>query len=332
MKRVLTWIGRSALALFVVIAVLAIAGLIYQAVAEANDARSYPPPGELVDVGGYRLHLHCTGANTPGSPTVILDTLAGGSMVNWAWVQPEIAKVTRVCSYDRAGFGWSDSSPNPHNLQRAATDLHTLLTRARVTGPYVLVGHSLGGLIVRQFAAEHPSDVAGVVMLDAAHPDQFMRHPEYLNEAESMMPLIRLTPSLARLGLMRLYASSGDAFDFGDLPPRQRAELTAAWSASKHWDSQLVSLSTIQSFFEEAQGLGNLGDVPLAVITASENEANGWDALQAELAMLSTNSVHRTVSGATHASLAFNSQHAQATSAAILDVVKAAWTGQPLAK
>jgi pimeloyl-ACP methyl ester carboxylesterase len=253
--------------------------------------------------------------------------MGGGSMVNWAWVQPEVARATRVCSYDRAGYGWSEPGPGPSGPRAAATDLHTVLSRAGVAGPYVLVGHSLGGVIVRQFAADHPSDVAGIVLLDAAHPDQYARHPEYLKEIKDLMPLIRWAPLLARLGLMRLYVATGDGFDFGELPARPRAELAAEWSSSQHWDRELAMLSTAESFYAEAQSLGKLGEVPLVVITAGDNSLIGWKELQVELAALSTNSVHRTVEGATHVSLAFNPQHAGATSRAILDLLPAGPTG-----
>jgi pimeloyl-ACP methyl ester carboxylesterase len=175
-------------------------------------------------------------------------------------------------------------------------------------------------LVVQQFAANHPADVAGIVLLDASHPEQFARHPEYLDEIDSLMPLLRWTPLLARVGLMRLYARSGDAFDFGELPARQRAELAAAWSSAKHWDSQPASLSTLRSFYAEAHSLGSLGDVPLVVITAGDNHAVGWQALQVELAALSSNSVHKTVEGATHASLAFNPTHAKRVSDLVLEI------------
>jgi pimeloyl-ACP methyl ester carboxylesterase len=213
------------------------------------------------------------------------------------------------------------------SLHETAADLHTLLTRAGVAGPYVLVGHSKGGLIVRQFAADYPHEVAGIVLVDAAHPAQFDRHPEYLQETEELMPLLRWSPLLARLGLMRLYAADG--FDFGDLPERQKAELIAEWSTAKHWDGELPALMSLRSFFEEGQNLGDLGDLPLAVISAGENDATGWSELQAELAGLSTNSLHETVEGASHSSLAFNLEHARATSRVILRLLEIAGTTAP---
>ena len=121
---------------------LALVGAIYEFVEEAADAKTYPPPGQLVDVGGHRLHINCTGT---GSPTVIIEAGLGDWLTGWAWVQPEVAKTTQVCTYDRAGYGWSDPYPLPRNAEQFAKELHTLLHEANIPGPYVLVGHSLGG-------------------------------------------------------------------------------------------------------------------------------------------------------------------------------------------
>ena len=147
--------ARRALAgLALIVVALALTGVAYQGIATMVDAHRYPPPGRLVDVGGYRLHVYCTGS---GRPTVVLDALFPGTVSNWAWVQPQIARTTRVCAYDRAGLGWSDRGPGPRDARQHARELHTLLTRAQITGPYVLVGHSLGGLSVREFAEEYPT-------------------------------------------------------------------------------------------------------------------------------------------------------------------------------
>jgi DNA-binding CsgD family transcriptional regulator len=102
-------------------------GVAYQAIGEARDRAAYPPPGQLVDVGGYRMHINCVGA---GTPTVVLETLSGGVSPLWSWVQSDIAQTARVCAYDRSGFGWSNPAPRPLNLAQTAETLHTLLERA----------------------------------------------------------------------------------------------------------------------------------------------------------------------------------------------------------
>ncbi len=155
--------------LYPVLAVMAIASMGggYETVRESLDARTFPMPGQLVDVGGYRLHLHCTGS---GSPTVILEPGQGGVSSDFGWITPAVARDSTVCVYDRPGRGWSDATDVPQDGDRIAADLHTLLDRAHVPGPYVLAGHSFGGLYVLRFAAMFPDQVAGLVLLDSTAP------------------------------------------------------------------------------------------------------------------------------------------------------------------
>lgn len=129
---------------------------------------NYSPPGKLVDIGGYKLHLNCTGKD---GPTVVLIAGAGDFSLDWELVQPDVARFTRVCSYDRAGLAWSDPGPTPRTMRQDAHELHWLLRAARVKAPYVLVGHSLGGLIARVYAEEFPKEVAGMLLVDSTHED-----------------------------------------------------------------------------------------------------------------------------------------------------------------
>lgn len=327
----LRWLARGAAVIVVLAFGLAIAGLIYQAVASAEDARAFPPPGERVDIGGRALHLNCTGEAAAGRPTVILETLSGGFSSYWAWVQEDIEQTTRVCSYDRAGRGWSDPDPDIRTLQRTVADLHALLQAAGETGPFVLAGHSIGGLYVRRYAAEHPEEVVGLVLVDSSHPEQFERHPELLAQGQSFRRILVFFPALARLGLFHLYFAAGGEIDFQDLPARAHDETAAFLSSPGHWTSNLQELDGSEAIFEDAQQLGDLGDLPLAVVTAGTANPPGWQEMQAELAQLSTNSKQVIVDDAIHASLAFNEAHAEATSSAILEVVEAAFTGGRLA-
>jgi pimeloyl-ACP methyl ester carboxylesterase len=317
--------------LLVLLVVLVAAGAIYQRVGVARDAHAYPPPGERVDVGGRSLHLNCAGEAADGRPTVILETLSGGLSPYWAWVQPEIAQTTRVCSYDRAGRGWSDPGPEPPTLARTVADLHALLQAAGEPGPYVLVGHSIGGPYVRRYAADYPEEVAGIVLVDAGHPDQFDRHPELLAAVREFVSYLNFFPLLTDLGVFRLYFAAGGEIDFQDLPARQHAETAAFLSSADHWRSVRAETIAGEGIFRDAQTLGDLGALPLAVVTAGQGGASGWAGLQAELAQLSSNSMHVVVEDAQHASLAFNEAHARETSAAIRAVIEAVTTGQPLA-
>lgn len=336
-KPLLRWLWRGLLGLLGLLVILGGVGAIYQVIATARDRRTLRPPGQLVDVGGYKLHISCLGEAANGNPTVILETLSGGMSFYWDWMQPALAKHTRVCVYDRAGRAWSEPSTRPISLQQTVLDLHTLLKNANVPGPYVLVGHSIGGLYVRKFAADYPNEVVGLVLVDASHPAQLLRYPELQAENASYLRIAPLIAWLARLGVLHAYFALGGELDFADLPPLAHAETAAFWSSPAYFTSQRAEIVAGPQIFADAQSLGNLGNLPLAVISRGVNPAignhpNGWADLQNELAALSSNSLHKTVDGASHQSLAFKQQDAQVVSSIILQVVEAVRSGKPLAQ
>ena len=198
------------------------AGALYERFAAAHDRARHPPPGALVDVGGRRLHLHCVGSG----PTVILEAGGGASSLVWGRVQAELASFARVCAYDRAGLGWSEPSPRPPTPTNVAEDLRRLLERAGLAGPYVLVGHSLGGLYAQAFAFRYPDLVAGLVLVDSPHPDQALRNPPEVGRAMGRLALMARLGSVAvRLGLARV-AGWGTADGGGGT---SGAPLTAEW-------------------------------------------------------------------------------------------------------
>jgi pimeloyl-ACP methyl ester carboxylesterase len=196
-------IGRVLAMALGLLLVLGGAGSVYESIAEANDARAYPAPGRMIDVGGYRLHLNCVGA---GSPTVVIEAALGDSSLSWSSsVQPAAGRTTRVCTYDRAGMGYSDPGPLPRTAERFVEELHTVLLRADEPGPYVLVGHSLGGLPVRVFAHKYPTEMVGVVLVDSMSPSSAgpsgSGHTEQ-SDASSVEGWLLALPT--RTGLMRL--------------------------------------------------------------------------------------------------------------------------------
>ena len=182
--------------------------------AKAELAAKYPPPGKLVDVGGYRLHINCQGQ---GNPTVVIEAANGDFSLGWGLVQREVAKFTRICTYDRAGLGWSDRGPQPRTAHDIVEGLHTLLARSGVEPPYVLVGHSLGGLFVRLYAHEHPDQVAGMVLIDAAHEEMLLRSPEAIRRLRPRAD--KMTAWFLRLGQMT--AATGAFALAPKLYPRQ---------------------------------------------------------------------------------------------------------------
>lgn len=183
-------------------------GWLYQAMASQVDRRRYPPPGELVDVGGYRLHIYGLGTQHAG-PSVILDAGLGCTCMDWDNVQGEIAAFARVYSYDRAGFGWSDGGPRPRSSRQMVEELHRLLENAHVAGPYVLVGHSFGGFNVRLFADTYPQEVAGLVLVDTSHEDQLERIMGIQEENQATMRVLRLCSIVSPFGLMRVAVRAG---------------------------------------------------------------------------------------------------------------------------
>jgi pimeloyl-ACP methyl ester carboxylesterase len=265
--------------------------------------------GHLVDVGGHRLYIECTGS---GGPVVVLQSGLGESSSYWSLIAPTIAASTTVCVYDRAGHGRSEEAAGPQDGIALATDLHTLLERAGVAGPYVLVGHSSGGPYVRVFAARYPDQVAGMVLLDAQPADAFTALPDYPAFYQPYRLVTALSPSLARVGLLGLVLG---------LPADQS---TAASARSVH--AEVVALPTA---LQQALALTSLGDRPLIVVTAGTGQAAGWLTAQDRMTRLSTNSVHRLVDAATHVSLITGSDAAASTQA-IVDVVASVRSGTAL--
>ena len=306
------------------VSLLAAVGGGYATVREALDKGAFTMPGQLIDVGGHKLHISCTGS---GSPTVILEGGLGepGVMMS-GWIQPGVATTTQVCVYDRAGKGWSEPSETPQDGLSIATDLHTLLSRARVDGPYVLVGHSSGGVYVQVYAARYPEQVAGMVLLDSQPPDALANLPGYEGVYDGFRKAAGLAPALARLGVMRLVYSLVPT----GLPPEAQAEERAFWSTASHNRSFRDEVVGLKAALAEAQALESLGDKPLIVVTAAEDAEVGWLPLQDKMANLSTNSIHRVVQDVTHSSLTEDKGGSAISIQAILDVVAAVRSGVPL--
>jgi pimeloyl-ACP methyl ester carboxylesterase len=304
--------------LYPVIAMLALASIGggYQTLGEAADARAYPMPGQLIDVDRHRLHLRCTGA---GTPTVVLEPGAGEMSSNLGWIAPPVARDTRVCVYDRAGRGWSEPAATAQDGAQIASDLHRLLERGHVPGPYVLAGHSFGGLYVLTFAARYPDEVAGMVLVDSTAPATKPPTPSpgHGGSSDGMSRVAALVSTAARLGLARLYARSA----FGSLPPRSREEVRASDATARTLRSTIDEYLQANASTEQAAALRDFADKPLIVLTAGSGHDAAWSTAQNHLASLSTNSVHRVIAGATHEDLIANQEDAAATTQAILEVV-----------
>src|SRR5215207_8508409 len=311
--------------LYPVLAVLLVAsvGGGYQTVRQSIDTRAYPMPGQLVDVGGHRMHIHCTGA---GSPTVILEPGQGGASSDSGWVAPTVARDSRVCVYDRAGRGWSDPADGPQDAARIAADLHTLLERAQVPGPYVLAGHSAGGLYVQTFAAHYPDQVAGLVLLDSTAPKPGPALPSRTESYDVLGRISAVVSAVAHLGAARLIAQGSD----DTLPPPFGGESRANASTAPYLGSWLEEFIAANTSMQQAAALTSLDGKPLVVVTADTGNAAGWEQKQDKMATLSTNSSHRVAKDTTHKTLLYDEADSAQASQAIHDVIVAVRTSRPL--
>lgn len=293
-------IARGLLSLVALAVVLASAGAGYEAAMTRGDARAYPAPGRLVDVGGFRLHIHCTGA---GNPTVVLDAGLGGSSLDWSLVQPTLTTTTRVCAYDRAGMGWSDPSRTPRTPSNIADELHTLLVKANIAGPYVLVAHSLAGKSARLFAHRHRNEVAGLVLVDtrSEHMDALTTKGEQDAFVAAVEAQGRQYALARRFGIVRLFGS----------------ELAGASSVPAETRTVLALLSTQPSAIAATRGEAQaraasdadlraapaLGAMPLVVLVSDQSIAAipHWADAQRRQAALSDDGRMVVASGSSHA-------------------------------
>jgi pimeloyl-ACP methyl ester carboxylesterase len=291
------WLGYISLRLVIFVLAIAATGATDQWFEGNRDRSEHPASGHLVDMGGYRMHLYCSGI---GSPTVVFDSGLSDSYLSWYRVQPEVAQFTRACSYDRAGLGWSEPSPLPRNSGVFAEELHALLHNAGINGPFLLVGHSMGGYDVRIFASRFRSEVTGMILVDATHPDYANLLPELRAGLESWRSQLKRQELLMPFGIPRLLGWCGNG------PPEIRAELRAIECNVPHLRESIAeTLTTWDESAAQVRASGSLGNLPLIVI--SEDPAKNTPAFlsvfesgQEQLAGLSSNSVRMTAIGSGH--------------------------------
>ena len=252
---------RFAVSVCTALVFLALVGASYQAIGSWREARRSPEPGRFVDIGGMRLKLNCIGS---GSPTVVLESGLGDVLIEWRRVQPEIARFTRVCSYDRAGYGGSDAGPMPRTSARSAEELHALLQHAGERPPYLLVGHSYGGYVVRVFNGKYADEVRGIVLADSTQEDQYELLPDAWKRVGAAMldryqNQARWAPVFIDLGVARLMLSLRGVHD---------AYLILQ---SKYVRARASELESIRVSAEQARAADHIGDKPLVVLTGARN-------------------------------------------------------------
>jgi pimeloyl-ACP methyl ester carboxylesterase len=318
--------GRRGLLIYPVTFVMLVAGLggLYQATTKAPEAAAGAMPGRLVDIGGYRLHLSCTGT---GSPTVVLLNGLGQTSPQWSRTTPTVAQTTRICAYDRAGQAWSDDSPNRADSTHAASDLHRLLTAAGESGPYVLTGHSSGGVRALTYAAMYPHDVAGVVLLDSASPHQVELVKPFTGEYQLARRALAVAPTLFRFGIGHIT----QAMTTPALPGTPGEQASVFANSPRGMRSTRAEQTALPDALRQAQALTTLGATPLVVLTAKDNvdHRQGWGTAQDQLAALSTNTRH-TVANLDHMAFLEDPAGSAQSIQAITDVVASARNHTPL--
>jgi pimeloyl-ACP methyl ester carboxylesterase len=283
-----SWLNRAVRVLLTLLIAVLVVGGLYENISEARELRFHPMPGQLVDIGSYKMHIYCAGQ---GSPTVILDAGMGDSFISWHKVQPEIAKFTRVCSYDRAGIGYSDSSPRPSTSKDFAQELHTLLLNAGVPQPLILVGHSMGGFDVRLYASLYRNELVGMVLVDSSHPEQQKRLPPALNDLDATwLREQEVFEFTMPFGIPRLLGFCGND-----------AAIRAVDCNFHSVRESVAELKTISESAAQTAATGSFGDIPLVVLSHDPEKPqpdlpedlvkpanDAWQQMQEELAHLSS--------------------------------------------
>ena len=291
--RVLVGVVALALALGIVLGIAC-------AAAKSNLRRQYPAPGQLVEVGSSKMHLNCMGH---GTPTVILEAGLDDFSIFWVLVQAKVAEFTRVCAYDRAGLGWSESSDSPRTIGNMVSELHSLLAAAKIEKPFVLAGHSFGGALVRIYAHDYQEDVAGIVLVDATHEDLFIRIPAWQKPTGQMIGLYN---TLAQVSSFELLALAPQNTPNRGLPGEALAQYRAIAATTGYFKSANDERKAFEGNLAvlRAAGAEDLGNIPLIVLSRglwepslpdlseAENQIawQAWQEMQEELAALSSGS------------------------------------------
>ncbi|MBX3051412.1 MAG: alpha/beta hydrolase [Caldilineaceae bacterium] len=308
-RRVLRWMGRSLLLLAGLFLLL----FVYNQIASVSAARRFPAPGEMVDVGGHAMHLTCIGQ---GSPTVLVEAGSGSWSLDWRSVQEQMAEITRVCTYDRAGYGWSEAGPRPRTAKQIANELHGLVTKADIERPFILLAHSFGGLPARVYADEYTDDLAGLVLLDTRTATFSANRPAEMAAVEEAMQTQQAVwgSLLTQTGLIRLLGPILAPPPAG-LPESLHPIFRAQLNQPKFLQAVSAEGAMLAQSEQQASKTGPMGNLPLVVVThdpqhmlempglsaqVNQEADMAWQEAQRQLLSLSTDSKLVVASGSGH--------------------------------
>ncbi len=318
MKRIAVLIVAIIVGLPVLVVLI---GGIYQLASAALDRSTYPMAGELVEIDGVKLHVHCGGQQNEGS-TIVLLTGMGSLSSAWTPVMNDLASTHHVCTYDRDGTGWSEDSGKPRDAVLAATRLHQLAAKTGMRAPYILAGHSYGGVVARIFADTYSAETAGVVLVDSAHQDMDQRFPPQAREEfANLLSSFGVVEKLHYTGLPRAFALMAPAVD--GLEGKELMASMSRLNTVEHMRGSAAEADGWGTSAVRARRVTSFGDMPLHVLVASDWPdfmLPNWLEMQRELASLSTNGTFEVVEGANHSQIAMDRRYAPRVSVAIRGV------------
>jgi pimeloyl-ACP methyl ester carboxylesterase len=285
-------VERVVLSVVVLVAGAVAASASFNAIALLWFRAHNPPPGVTYAVDGHKMHMYRMGS---GSPTIVLDAGLGNDALIWGGVQPELSKTTRVCAYDRAGFGWSDARPAPRDSDHIAVELHELLSQANVTGPIVLMGHSIAGIYIRDYASRYPADLAGLIFVDGSTPLQqdnpaFKAAPKGPPQWAGML----LMKSAFRAGVPRLFGLCSRPFNGFDA---HASKLQAEDQCHAQVGAMIAEMDNIERSGYETRNTGPYGALPILIFSHDPTKSqpkqnppkwmvgveNAWNQMQDDL-------------------------------------------------
>ncbi len=300
-----------------------------------SDPSAFPPIGRMISVDGHQVHIYCTGT---GAPTVILEGgRTAGSLV-WAWVQRDVSKVSRVCSYDRPGYGWSDPTDIPLDAAHTSQQLHAFLQAANEKPPYIVVGHSMGGAYARMFAGDHREELAGLVLVDATHPSMMTSGAEIglppIDKPQGgSLGTVLVSSGMLPLAMQLGIVKTGYDDSWAGLPPEFVPALKAFTTSPQFFETYTKETPTFADSLNQISSLDGLGNMPLTVISSdkwvdkdqetAERRAEWQKKQQRKWLSISTKSQFLIVPGADHNSLLNNKDHAGIVANAIVKMVEA---------
>jgi pimeloyl-ACP methyl ester carboxylesterase len=307
------WKGATALG------ILGGGGVVLHAILAHRERKQLTPPGRMIDVEGHKMHMLATGS---GEPTVILETGSAGYYGAWEWVQREIEKHTRVVSYDRAGLGFSDKVAGKRDADSMARELDAMLTAAGERPPYILVGHSFGGLLMMAYAHLYSEKTAGLILVDPSHPDQIERNSELRKWMQNFRRFFHVAAAASHLGIMRVTDMLSSMSE--GLPELERMRARSFFVSARHLKSSARELDAWKETTDLARSI-HLGSLPVLILSASEPQVDwvrDFQTMHDEMTNISRRAVHRTVPGVEHLNFVTRRENAKVVSDAILDLIE----------